>query len=65
VGAGSCQLQASQAGNAQFEAASAVSATVQIALPAPAQATPVPTLQSWALLLLILGVLAVSQRRYQ
>jgi uncharacterized repeat protein (TIGR01451 family) len=65
VGAGSCQLQAAQAGNAQFEAASAVSASVQIALPAPAQATPVPTLHSWALLLLILGVIAVSQRRYQ
>jgi hypothetical protein len=63
AGYGTCTLQALQAGNAQYRAASA-EVSVTLRAPDQPQATPVPTLRAWATLLLItMVVLVVGARR--
>jgi IPTL-CTERM motif len=51
IGAGTCDLTADQAGNANFTAASQVTASIVINA---APVTPVPTLGQWAMILLTL-----------
>jgi Domain of unknown function DUF11/Divergent InlB B-repeat domain len=66
VGYGTCTLQALQAGNAQYRAASA-EVSVTLRAPDQPQATPVPTLRAWATLLLItmVGFVVGARRREQ
>ena len=62
VSTGTCTIQATQAGDASWQAATPVSQSVTLAAPVATARTPIPVNAPWALLLVMLGLAGLGMR---